>query len=444
MNRTTDMTKGNPYRLIIGLALPLLAANLLQQVYGLVDTMIVGRCVGTDALAAVGCTGALTWLILGFIIGLTQGFSILVSQYFGKKDDTGTITSVRMSMILSLIVGVIITILGVIVSRPLLTMLGTPETIIDDAVIYLEIIMAGSLAVSLYNTTSSILRAFGNGTSPLISIVISTVLNIVLDLIFIVPLGMGVAGAAIATVIAQLVSGIFCYTSMLKIPELKDLWHDKQFDRRSASELMKMGLPVAVMNSITAIGVVVLQGAVDALGSLYVAAYTVASRVVSLADNATVVIGIAISTYAGQNIGAGNVERTKQGVKAAALISLVFSSAIAAVMILLGKPICSAFLKAGEEDVVSAAYPYLLICSVMLWSLSLLFVFRSSLQGIGNTFVPMLSGIIELGARIAVVTILPSSLGFSKIGIAEVSAWFCAMVFLMFGYFREIRRKQSL
>jgi putative MATE family efflux protein len=209
MMRTKDMTTGNPYRLLTELALPLLGGNLLQQVYSIVDTMIVGRCIGTEALAAVGCTGALTWLILGFIIGLAQGFSICISQCYGRKDICGTVISVRMSMLLTLIFGIAITVFGMCAAIPLLKLLGTPKKIAGDAAVYIEIIMAGSLAAAFYNITSAVLRAFGNGMVPLISIIISTVLNIFLDILFIVTFNMGVAGAAYATVISQFVSGLF-------------------------------------------------------------------------------------------------------------------------------------------------------------------------------------------------------------------------------------------
>jgi Na+-driven multidrug efflux pump len=246
----------------------------------------------------------------------------------------------------------------------------------------------------------------------------------------------------------------FCYTAIKNIPELSDLWNVKSsaagsrtikvFDKEEAYTMVRLGLPVAVMNSITAIGVVVLQGAVDVLGALYVAAYTVGCKIIGLADNATVVISFALTTYVGQNIGADNLKRTRQGVKSALVISIIFTTCITAVLIMFGKPFSAVFLKKGQKTVIDAAYSYLVICGLMLWSLGFLFVFRAALQGMGNTFVPMLSGIIELAARIGIVCLLPVKMGFSRIGIAETSAWLCAMFFLGTGYFREIKQKKKV
>ncbi len=437
---TKDMTSGSPVRLLLAFGIPMFLGNIFQQFYSIVDTAVVGRGIGVDALAAVGATGSINWLVMGFITGLTHGFSILMSQNFGKGDSLAVKKSVTMSIYLSLIVSVIVSVFGTIFSRPMLEVIETPTEILDDATVYLAIMFAGTLASILYNITSSILRAFGNSTTPLVVVVIVSVINVGLDCLFVLVFNWGVAGAAVATVLAQLICGVMCLFAVIKIPMLAMTKEDWKWDKAVILQLMKLGLPVGIMNSVTAVGMLMLQKVVNTLGAVTVAAYTVGMKIVSLADQASCIIGVSLGTFVGQNLGAGLLHRTRDGVKKGAVLSIGFSAVVAAILIFLGRPLTSFFVSPEEIYVIDAAYPYLFIGGAMMWSLGLLFVFRYSLQGLGDTVVPLFSGVFELAIRLSLVLLLPESLGFYRICIAEVSAWFGAMVMLGISYFIRVRK----
>ena len=438
---TKDMTKGNPTGLLLQFGIPMLIGNTLQQFYSIADTAIVGRGIGTSALAAVGATGSLNWFVMGFITGFTHGFSISISQYFGQKDEKGTKKSIVMSLYLSLIIAVAVSVLSAVFSRQLLTLMGTPEDIMDEAVLYITLIFAGAFTIVMYNIAASILRSLGDSKTPTVVIFICSAVNIVLDLLFVCVFGWGVAGAAVATLIASFISGIICLIVLSRIPMLKLTKDDLKWDSKIAAELIKLGLPVGLMNSVTAVGTLILQWVVNSFGSATVAAYTLGTKIVGLADQATnVLCGMALGTYVGQNKGAGRLDRVRLGVRSAVLISVVMSVIVTAIMIFLGKPIASIFVSSGETQAVDGAYPYLVICGSMIWSLCLLFVFRFALQGLGDTVVPMFSGFLELALRLSVVFIIPASFGFYRVCWAEVSAWCGAMIMLGIGYFVRMRK----
>lgn len=438
-----DMTTGSPLKLLLAFGLPMLAGDVFQQLYSVVDTAIVGRGVGADALAAVGSTGALNWLVVGFIMGLTHGFSILIAQKFGKGDLQAVKKSVVMSAYLSLTVSVAVSVLGVVFSRQMLSLMGTPAEILEDASLYIAVIFGGIVATILYNMSSSVLRAFGNSVTPLIVIIIGCLVNVVLDLLFVMVFRWGVAGAAVATVLSQLFCGLMCLYAITKIDLLCFERSDWRWDGAYARDLIRLGLPVGVMNSVTAIGGVVLQRVVNSLGAATVAAYTVGMRIVSIADNAGSVIGMSLGTFVSQNTGAGKLERTRQGVRRGVVISLCFSGLVAFLFLVFGKGIASVFVSPEDYYVVEAAYPYLWACGSMMWSLGLLFIFRSSLQGLGNTVIPLFSGVLELVMRLGMIAVLPESLGFYRICIAEVSAWLAAAVMLGVGYLVCVRKKSG-
>ena len=323
-----------------------------------------------------------------------------------------------------------------------MTLMGTPTDIFDDALLYIRIIFIGIFTTVFYNTLSSILRALGDSMSPLIIILISSAVNIGLDILFVMAFKWGVAGAAWATVLAQLLSGLMCLFVLCRMPVLRFKAGEKRMDKSIIFGLLKLGLPVGIMNSITAIGGMILQGVVNGLGSTIVAAYTTGSKIFGLAEQPCNIIGLSLGTYVGQNLGAGRVDRIKVGVRRGILMVLIVDFFIGGAMILFGRQLTAVFVSGVEQTVIEASYPYLLCGGAMMWVLGLLFVYRFSLQSLGDTVVPMLSGALELILRISVVLVLSKvfNLGFLSICIAEVSAWFGAAALLCVTYYIRIHK----
>ena len=435
---TKDMTSGNPTQLILGFAVPLLLGNIFQQLYNMVDSIIVGRGIGVDALAAVGATGSINFLVLGFVIGLTTGFSILISQYYGANDLDEMKRSVTMSVYLSIGATILITTISVLGARPLLEVMNTPANILEDALTYIIIIFWGIGATIAFNLFSAMLRALGDSRTPLYAMIVSSLVNIGLDLYFVISLGMGVAGAAYATVIAQILSCFFCFFRILGI---KDLHLKKQhwsFHPELLLRLFKLGVPVAFMNSVTAIGVMVLQFVVNGFGSIYVAAYSTANKIMNLVEQPGVTFGLAMATYAGQNLGAGQYERIKLGLNKTIQISTGVNIVLALIMLLFGKQILALMVSGSEVEVIQIAYQYIIICVLALWVLGLLFIYRSSLQGMGDTVIPMVSGAVEFITRIVIAVTLPGIIAFHSIGVAEISAWITSTALLMATFYKRI------
>lgn len=438
---TKDMTKGSPFRLMLAFAVPIMIGNIFMQLYHIVDTAIVGRVLGASSLGAVGSTGSLNWMINGFMMGMCHGFSIKISQSFGSKNQAETRHSVMMSLYLSGGISIVVSVLGSVFAGSLLRLMKTPEDIIGEATVYISIIFGSCFLGIIYNMASAILRALGNSRTPLYAVAISALLNLLLDILFVAVFGWGVAGAAVATVLSNLVCGIFCLVSVFRIESLKMEKKDMAWSGASAREMVGMGLPIGLMNSVTAIGNVILQSVVNTMGSAIVAAYTVGSKILNLSDNVLNVMENANGTFVAQNYGAGDIKRVRRGVRTAAFMGLGLSVILSVTLIFFGKPIASIFVSAEEIGVAYDAYPFVFICGVMMWALSMLFVFRASLHGLGNTVIPMFSGIAELAMRMGTVMILPVSLGFARIGMAEVSAWLGAMLMLVISYFVIISKK---
>lgn len=452
--QTRDMTVGNPIKLIISFAIPLYLGNMLQQLYNVVDTAIVGRGVGTEALAAVGSTGSITWMIMGFIFGFTHGFSIAVSQSFGRGDDNTTRRTVYISIFLSFLLSLVVSVVGCVFAEDILRLMDTPEDIIADATLYITIIFAGSVFQIIYNIFASVLRAFGNSTVPLLVVVIAAGFNIVADFLFVIVFKWGVAGAAIATVMANMICVPVCGYFLFKIPLMKYKKGDLHWDKEIAARLMKLGLPVGIMNSVTAFGMVLVQSVVNSMGSLIVASYSVARKIMGALDQAISVLGMSLSTFVGQNVGSGKFERAKKGVRSTMAVSMGCCAVIFLILFLFGKILISLFIDPSEVEVVNNAYLYLVVCGIMIWALGLLFLYRFSLQALGDTVVPMFSGLLELVSRPAVVFLLPESLGFLRMSLAESTTWLCAAILLAVGYYYRLakieknpdlilRRKQS-
>lgn len=436
---TKDMTVGSPARLLLAFSIPLLLGNIFQQLYNMVDTIVVGRGIGVSALAAVGSTGSINFLILGFVTGLTQGFSILISHAFGANDYQRMRRVYTMSVFISLITSIVITILSVWGAYWLLDVMNTPADIIDDAVLYIRIIFAGMIITIFFNLYSSVLRALGDSKTPLYAMIVSSIINIVLDILFVVYLHMGVAGAAWATLIAQATSVLFCFLRLRQIDILRPEKADWRYESSITFDLVKLGFPVACMNSVTAAGVMILQLMVNGFGSIYVAAYSAACKIMGVVEQPGVTFGFAMATFVGQNLGAGNIKRIKEGIRKCIMLSLGLYVFIIAALILFGKPLIAMIVTQSETQVINIAYEYIFITSLFLGVLALLFIYRSSLQGMGDTVIPMISGGVEFGARILVALFLPALVGFTAIPLAEAAAWVGAEVLLMVFFYRRLR-----
>ncbi|WP_160680772.1 MATE family efflux transporter [Clostridium sp. C8-1-8] len=437
---TKDMTSGSPTKLLIQFSIPLLIGNLFQQLYSMVDSIVVGKEIGVNALAAVGSTGSISFMIIGFITGLANGFGILVAQRFGAGDKSGVKKVVAMSVYLSILIAVVVTTLSLIGSKPLLRLLNTPKDIIDDANIYISIIYAGIVATVFYNLLSAILRAFGNSKTTLYVMIISSLVNIVLNITLVIGFKLGVAGSAISTVIAQVLSCILCYSVVRKYDELKMKKEDWKIDLSVCKRLFILGIPAALQNSVTAVGGMILQTLVNGFGAVYVAGYTAAMKIMALAEQPGVTFGFAMSTFTGQNLGAKQYNRIKLGIRKCIKISTTVNIVISLILFFFNKQIVGLFVPSNEVEIFKVSGQFLIVMSLLIWNLGLLFIYRSALQGMGNTMIPMVSGILELAIRLSVAMILPIYLGFLGICIAEVAAWVGAEVLLMIAYYISIAK----
>lgn len=435
-----DMTKGSPVKLLLAFAAPLLLGNVFQQLYSVVDAMVLGRGVGVNALAAAGATGSIHFFVFGFITGFTHGYSILISQKFGAEDPAGVRKAVANSAYLAVISSALITALSLLFSRPLLELLHTPADIMEDSLLYLRIIFIGIFATVFYNVLGSILRALGDSLSPLIIIVISSLVNVGMDFLFVMVFRWGVAGAAWATVLAQVISGCMCLFVLRRMDLMCFQKGDAAADKSMMAELLRLGVPVGFMNSVTAIGVMLLQGIVNGFGSAAVAAYTASSKIVGLVEQPGSIIGLSLGTYVGQNLGAEKYDRIRTGVRKAIVMSLVVNAAIGVVLIFFGRELIAAFVTGTEKTVIDMAYPYLFAAGIMEWVLGLLFIYRFSLQSMGDTVTPLISGGVELILRIGVVLLLANvfHMGFQSVYIADVTAWFGAALLLCIVYYIRI------
>ncbi|MDO5518017.1 MAG: MATE family efflux transporter, partial [Clostridium sp.] len=351
---TKDMTSGNPAKLIILFSIPLLIGNIFQQFYSMVDTIIVGRYVGVDALAAVGSTGSMFFLINGFVTGITSGFAILVAQKFGAKDEKGLKKAVGSAVILSAFVVIIFTAGSLLSADPLLRLMNTPDNIFNDASTYIKIIYAGIFATLSYNMLSSILRALGDSKTPLYFLILSSVLNIFLDLLFIINFKMGVAGAAYATIISQGVSAALCFFYMLKRYKMLRLSKDDyNVTKDYYITHLKIGIPMALQFSITAIGVMIIQGAINVFGSVVIASYTASSKVQQIVVQPAITLGVTMATFCGQNLGARDFERIRDGVKKGIEISIITSIIAAILLILGGRYSMGLFIENPTEEILN-------------------------------------------------------------------------------------------
>lgn len=426
MAYTKNMTKGKPFPLIFAYFVPILCSSVCQQLYSIIDTIVVGKGIDDMALAAVGATGSITFFIFGFIMGLGSGMSVLMAQAYGGGNYVRLRRTITMGIISCGIVGLIIMTVSIAFMRPLLLLLNTDELILDDALLYIVMILAGIPLMLFYNCLGAILNALGDSKTPLIAVLISSGVNIALDLLFIMGFHMGVEGAALGTLIAQLCSGIFCYRKVYKIEFVRLKRADWDMDFPLILEEFRVGVPIAFMNSITAIGTLLLQYYVNMFGVSYTAAYSACTKITNFMMQPCGAAGLTMSTYAGQNLGAGKISRITDGLKSSFGIAVALA-AIGGLLLLLA-PGQLASLMLSDPKNIELSIGYLRICGGMMWSISFLFLVRDTCQGMGFTIIPMLSGFMELAARVVMVVLLAPRLQFTAIAVAEVSAWTSAFL----------------
>lgn len=431
-----DMTVGNPMKIILGFTLPIFIGNVFQQFYNMADAVIVGKFVGNKALAAVGSTGTIMFLIYGFVVGMTAGFTVLTAQKFGAGDMKGMRKTVAGAGILSFVVGALLTILFMAFMKPLLIFMNTPSDIFADAYSYIMIVSGGILAQMLYNLLSSILRALGNSKLPLVFLIISALLNIVLDLAFIVGFGMGAKGAAVATVIAQGVSGILClFYIIAKIPILHLKREDLYVGSTIYKNQLRIGVPMALQYSITAIGTMMVQSSLNILGSTLVAAYTAAGKIEQVVTQAYVAMGTTMATYAAQNMGAGSVKRIREGFKACTVIGVVYSFVAAGFIMTVGKYMTYLFVSEDVDIIMNSVDIYLKCIGIFFIPLAVVNIYRNGIQGLGYGLLPMMAGVAELIGRGVVAVIAGAKRSYPGVCLAGPAAWMLAGGLLIVMYY---------
>lgn len=445
MAATKDLTTGSPAKLIFYFTLPLLAGNVFQQLFGAVDTLIVGRFLGVEALAAVGCTGALMFLMLGFVMGMTSGFSIYTGQRFGAKDFAGLRYSVIVCVILSLIASVILSVIGVTYCRELLELMQTPPEIIDGAYSFISIIYGGVIGFIMIQMQTNLIRALGDSKMPTVIQAVTLSINILLEPVAIILLGLGIPGAAGATIVSLIIGNIICFFYIkFKVPLLHIKKEDWKFDKFVILEHLRIGLPMAFQSSIIAIGAVVLQMALNNLGPIAVASFAAAHRVDGIAVMPMMSFGVAIAAYTAQNFGAKKFARISEGVKKTVMMSCGFSIFVAIFNIVFGADIIRLFVGEGQEQIVEYGRLFLITNGVCYWMLALLFIFRFTLQGLGKSFVPTVAGAMELIMRIAAAIFLVDYWGYFGACLANPMAWLGAAVPLTFAFYITHRNLSKL
>ena len=431
-----DMTVGSPSRAIIRFVIPVFLGNVFQQFYNMADTIIVGKFVGTNALAAVGSTGTIMFLIIQSLIGLTTGFTVLTAQRYGAGDIKAMRRTVTSAAILSAAVCVVVTAVSTLGMRYLLTLMNTPEDIFADAYSYIMIICFGIFAQILYNLLASILRALGNSKTPLYFLILAAGLNVILDLVFIVNFHMGTAGAAYATVVSQGVSGLLCLVYIAKkVPALRMEKHDWRFDWHLAKLQLGVGIPMALQYSITAIGVMMVQSALNAMGSLLVAAFTAASKIEQLVTQAYVALGTAMATFCAQNMGAGKIRRIRKGFRAATLMGIGYSVVAGAFVMTVGKYMTYLFISGQVSEILEYVDIYLTCTGIFFIPLAVVNLYRNGIQGMGFGIMPMMAGIAELVGRGVTAMIAARADSYFGICMASPVAWVLAGGLLIVMYY---------
>ena len=429
-------------RLILASALPLMLGNAFQQMYTMADASVVGRGVGLAALAALGSADWFNWLFVSIAQGLAHGFSLPVARLFGAKDHKALRRYAGSAATLGMISAAVVTALALAAIRPVLAWMGTPAEVRPVAAGYLTIIFSGLPAVMASSLLAGMLRALGDSRSPLMAMTAASLVNILLDLLFVLCFGWGVNGAAAATVIAQVLSCVLCLLRLRRVPFMRLARSDLGFDRKRFGDLLRLGLPVSGQNCVIAVGGMIVQSVVNGMGVAFIAGYTAASRLYGLLEIAAVSYGYALASYAGQNLGARRPDRLRSGLRAGVASGVGTALVIAALMLIFGRSILSLFIDASPRagEALEAAVRFLRLMALCLPILYVLHVYRSALQGMGNTVTPMISGLAELLMRTGAALLLPGLIGPSGVFWAEILAWLGADMILIPSCHMMLRR----
>ena len=441
--QTRDLTTGKPLPLLVPFSLPLMIGNVFQQMYTVVDTAVVGKALGVGALAALGAADWLNWMMLGVIQGLTQGFGIMMAQNFGSRQMGHLRRTIGASAVLSAISALVLVALGQVAVVPILGLLQTPDAIKGNTVLYLRIMFGGVPIVMAYNLFAGMIRSLGDSKTPLYAMIVASCINISLDLLFVLVFHWGIAGAAVATLIAQVFAAGYCLWHLRKIPILNMQREDFRLDWSQAGQLLQLGFPMAFQNAIISVGGMIVQSVVNGFGMIFIAGFTATNKLYGILEIAATSYGYAMISYVGQNLGARKIERIRAGQRAAIGLAMATSCIIAAVMIGFGRWIVGCFISGTPQEVEAAtqvAYRYLVIMSGCLPVLYVLHVTRSCVQGMGNTVLPMLSGVSEFVMRTGAALLLPMAMGQAGIFYAEVLAWAGADLILVPSYFVVSKR----
>ena len=436
-----DLTEGSPMKLVLSFSAPLMLGYLFQQLYSFVDAAIVGRFLGSAELAAVGATGSLNFLILGFNMGMCSGFAIPVAQAVGARDDRDVRRNVINAAYLCAVISAVLGVVTGALCGSMLQWLNTPAEIIGSSTKYLRLLLWTMPVTALYNMAGGVLRSLGDSKTPVYYLILASFINIVLDVVLIVYGNMGVQGASLATVISQLVAGVGCIITLLKKrPDLLSVPEDMRFRSNYCRRLVTVGLPMGLQFSITAIGSVVLQSSVNVLGTVYVAATTAGGKLSAFFCTVFDALASTMATYAGQNLGARKLRRIHEGLKATSVIGCIYCLLALAVIVFDGKPMMTMFVDASETAVIDAAHHYLTIFGVFYIPLLFVNIVRLTIQGMGFTRLAIIAGVLEMVARAVMGAIFVPLFGFTAACLASPAAWVLADLFL-FPAYRSVMRK---
>lgn len=442
-----DLTKGTPIKVILLFTFPLLLGNLFQLFYNFIDAIIVGHTLGKDAFAAVGATSALNFLVMGFAIGITSGFSIIISQRFGANDTEGVKKSFIIGLFLTLVTSIGLTIVAYLFSFPLLQWMQTPQALIYDAHDFLKAIFGGLIFTVLFNYLSNVLRAIGDSKTPLIALIISTILNIILEFVFILGLHAGVFGAGIATIIAQAFSVVYLIIFIkLKMPLLHIKKRHLSLDKAEIKKHSALGYPMGFQSSIIALGSLTLQIVLNKLGTDVVAMQAIGRQIDQLAMLPMISLGLAVTTFTAQNFGARQYKRMLIGLKHAVIINVIWGILFTVVLLMFNQFFSGLFINAKETKIIHLAFDYYLVNGAFYWLLAILFVVRSFIQGYGNSLVPTLAGIAELLMRAGVSVLSLVTVGLIGVLFSSPAAWIGSVVILVPSYFqitKDLKRKSE-
>ena len=440
-NKTNDMTVGSPVKLIIQFMIPMFLGNVFQQFYNIVDSIVAGQFIGVDALAAIGSTGSLMFFVTGWLNGLSSGFAIIVAQRFGARKYDEMRHYVAMSFYLMAAFALVMTAAFLALNEPILRLMNSPENVMHDVKSYMGIIYAGLIITAAYDILAAVLRALGDSRSPLYFLIISAGINVVLDIALICVFGMGVEGCAYATVLAQGISAMCCIIYIVKkYPILHLKKENFAISLDSFRRLIALGIPMGLQFSITAIGTIIVQGAVNIYGTTYMAGFSAAGKIQNIASMVAVSMGATIATYVGQNRGAGKMDRVKQGVNYCWIMLLVWSVIEMLLMYFGGKYFTYLFVSSSQTDVINVSVTYF---HTVFWAypfLCTIFLFRNALQGMGYGLVPMLGGVFELVARTAIVVFVAGKTTFAGVCLADPVAWIAALIPLIPYYFHIMKK----